>query len=392
MPRLWECGMPDSNSDVHAGSAGPGSSGPNWLGAGRPSAESDIHHSGGSAGADEGGFEPLESGVNLGGGYVAPAQPPMATPIGTGPMPPPRPVAPNRGMAPPPALAAALGMPQMQQPRPVAPAPVPMAAAPVPIPVSAPQAAQAPTAPVTDEEEAPKASYTMYLVTWASIATIATIWLLWTRPDPKGYLEAIKDDGKHGIIVDPFEPLTSRQFFTLGETKEFGDLEITPLKVEYRPVKLLPRGDMTDPVLVLKLKITNKSDRSFYPLDELFLYPDPKMQLEQYKNLKPFKKRGYTYTYIHAEEGGSRSSIILSYDLMFEEDKLDGQAIKSLKPGESMITSIVSEEVKFKEDVKGSSLVWRVKVRQRGRSGSTKGVAGVIGVKFQKSDVEVKKA
>ena len=118
-------------------------------------------------------------------------------------------------------------------------------------------------------------SLTTLLFTWASVATILAIWLWWTRPENPSGLENLPDDGKlNSGLVSPTLPLSNRLTIELGETKRVGDLEVTPLGIDFRAIKIVgPDGkQLYEPkTLVLRLRLKNVSAAStFHPTDPLF--------------------------------------------------------------------------------------------------------------------------
>jgi hypothetical protein len=227
------------------------------------------------------------------------------------------------------------------------------------------------------------------LATWASLATILCLWIWWRQPEPASPLENLPDDGvfqHEGKVVFPLEPLSQRYLIEVGRTKQFGVVALTPLAIECRPVRLLPDNYTTKPVLVLRLRLKNVSaNQQFHPLDPAFLYPDPKRRLA---GLPVFDRRGYTYTLLHAQAGTDR--LILPFDLPFRQGfSIEDQEFPLLAPQEEAESIVISDEDAF-DEIDGR-MIWRVMIR-RGLARSGKGVATVIGVVFDKSQVQVHRA
>ncbi|MFO0946515.1 MAG: hypothetical protein U1D30_11285 [Planctomycetota bacterium] len=218
------------------------------------------------------------------------------------------------------------------------------------------------------------------LFTWASVATILAVWF-WMNQ--RSLLENLPDDGTlQGSIVSPLEWLSKREMVPLGATLCVGSLEVTPLRIENRPVAVLPDGFQSAPVLVMYLKVKNISkDQTFYPSDPAYLYPRPDKKLA---GLPAFDRSGYTYTFLHP--AGATDRLLPPFDLPFELGHgIAGQEFPSLKPGESAELIVISGEDAYQE--LKPNMVWRVKLR-KGKSPDGKGIATVIGVPFQPQDVK----
>lgn len=233
----------------------------------------------------------------------------------------------------------------------------------------------------------PSSPLIMVLFTWASIATILAIWMWKNWPEAPSPLDTLPDDGikTSKNIISPLEKLSHRELFTLGETKRIGDLNVTPVAVEYRPVDLIDAEtgrQKTDPVLVLTLRLQNVSQtHAFHPTDPVYFYPDRRDQLQGYKQ---FRRRGYTYTFLHPQS--KLDDLIFCFNLGFDIGmKFEGQSFPRLEPGESAEVVVVSEEVDLSK--LADAMVWRVKLR-KGKTRTGKGVATVIGVQFNKNEIQ----
>ncbi|MGL5094994.1 MAG: hypothetical protein ACRDD1_05375, partial [Planctomycetia bacterium] len=222
------------------------------------------------------------------------------------------------------------------------------------------------------------------LYTWASVATIIALWLWINRTPQPGHTESLPDDGvKVGnAIISPLESLSERQILRLGETRRFGNLEVTAVKIENRPIEIRPDGDVTTPVLVMTLSLRNVSEtQTFHPTDPVFFYyHEPPKKLNGFKMFP----QGYTYSYLHSVDNVRK--VTLPYDLFYGNGMhFDEQAFKSIGPGETLETVVVSEE-----DAAGKlapEMIWRVKLR-KGKTSAGKGVATVVGVQFRKDQVK----
>lgn len=261
-------------------------------------------------------------------------------------------------------------------------------------PAAAAGAAHAPTAgtaQLADQTAAKPFNITLILLTWASLATLIAFWLWYTRPEEPSPLESIPDDGilSRADIISPLERLSQRQMFDIGQTKQIGALEITPLSIENRRVRILPDMAGADSkFLVLHLKIKNVSEsQSIRPMDPVFLYFHPrgaKGGPRRLKGLDVFDASGYTYTFIHPSDDVAKLS--LPFDLIYEGDqyRVEGQNFPMLHPGQSTEVIVISAEDAYNSLT--GDMVWRIKLRKQ--KVGDRGVATVIGVRFNKNDIK----
>lgn len=213
-------------------------------------------------------------------------------------------------------------------------------------------------------------------------------------PDLLGeYQKEIKKDGKpvvRAIKLPPADqPLPDRLTTTLGKAIRIGDIEVTPISIEYGPwtyfKKLKNREDPqkeTFTSLVMRVKLRNLStDLAFYPTDPYF-DRHPKSS-----NEKP-------YTLVDVD-GQMTFGGVLSYDIEVghaERSWLQGQEndTKPLQPGETRETVFVTQPRVFESlQTAKSPAVWRIQVR-RGLvpfHDREIPVSAVVGVKFAASDV-----
>lgn len=219
------------------------------------------------------------------------------------------------------------------------------------------------------------------LFTWASVATILAAWLWLHWPEEPSQLENLPDDGTlQGRVISPLERLSSREVARLGQTIRLGALEITPRVIENRPVRLMPSGVVTEPVLVLHLDVKNTSDESIYPSDPAFLYPVSGRKLA---GLPMFDATGYSYTFLHPADDPSR--LLLPFDLPHELGQtVAGQEFPRLGPGEEAELIVISGEDARRQ--LAPAMWWRVKVR-KGRMPDRRTVAAVFAVAFKEDDV-----
>ena len=256
--------------------------------------------------------------------------------------------------------------------------------------------------PVRPPAVAPaKSQINVLILTWASLATLTALYLWWTRPEYPSNLETIPDDGvltsmlSNKKNVSPLSPLDRRLTLGLKETRRFGNLEVTPLSIEHRRVKVLASDGLVayEPhVLALKLRVKNVgAGKAFAPSDPAFTSLVQRGEGPRAKNVIHVKGKvvfedGYTYTFAHPV--GDVESIdkrILPLSIEYKnKEKVAEQEFPILEPGESAEVLLLSQEDALPK-LKGP-MIWRVKLR-KGRNEQGTGAAVVIGVPFQKENV-----
>jgi len=172
----------------------------------------------------------------------------------------------------------------------------------------------------------------------------------------------------------------------LGQQQRFGNILIEPIKITEEPLEFVHYSGNpkrvkppSDPAWKLWLKVTNVSDsQTIAPLDR---------QLVLRWISKAKQNRDFTNQYITSQGATSRAAeSVQLYRLPTQGDwdLKDQELGKELKPGESYITYLASNDEGF-EKLKGS-LVWRVQIR-KGYSPKGHGVTTIFEVPFRKEDV-----
>ena len=161
------------------------------------------------------------------------------------------------------------------------------------------------------------------------------------------------------VIVPPDAPLPAGHILAFGESQRFGDLLVTPLRVEREPLEFVHfRGTETrDPageVLKLWLRFENVSEesKSFVPLDENLLF------------YRTFDKRGGLKANNFLAVGGrSLESRLAVFDHPIGSDwNLAGQNLGTeLKPGESVEMYVPTET---DPPVIDGRTAWRIHLRK----------------------------
>ena len=220
------------------------------------------------------------------------------------------------------------------------------------------------------------------LLSYASVLTLALSWLLWTGRIPRAAapeaapIEKPAAESAHRPAPPasdaPPPPLPPENLTTLGKPIRLGDLQVTPLSVEARPVELVRTIDSNDhrredDCLVLRLRLANLSrDLPLSPLDR---------NLVRDRDTRAFDP------YIATSEGRSIRLFPLAMD---SEWSILGQEFPVLQPGESAETSVVAEPGSAAHVA--AEMTWRVRIRI--------GVyrSDMLGVKFTRTDVRFRPA
>jgi hypothetical protein len=247
------------------------------------------------------------------------------------------------------------------------------------------------------------------LVFYALLATIAVI-ILYQRqqsetrhpleeflPDEEGdtpgarHLKDLTDASKHKLV---HHPLAAALRTRLAQPLGIGDLEITPLTVEWRRVSVHVQGyDKAEPCrgdsLVLGLRLRNRSpDVAFHPLDNYFT--------RKWREEKPNGPPPLTFLEVgtHRFFGGPAPW----YPPQVRKDQraewvADAHYERELLPGDTMETFVCTDgddpNVAQALANYSGSLLWRVQVRRglvevRGREFSA---TAVVGVEFTAAEV-----
>jgi hypothetical protein len=231
------------------------------------------------------------------------------------------------------------------------------------------------------------------LVLYAILVTILAVRFYQQRgsgagqPDPRLLLPDEKGDhpGVERLQESYYtDPLPKSQRVALGQTLTVGDLEIQPLRVEYRTVRVRVGGHEPEealyPSLVLHLKLRNNSSEvAFYPLDAYFT-----RQWDKGTGARPLtlvEAGSARYYGGSARWGGAEHEAV-------EGDNLD----KRLRPGDSgeyfVCTNGYTDDARKLAKFTGP-LLWRVQVRRGLVRYQDKDLSAtaVIGVEFTDKDV-----
>jgi hypothetical protein len=223
----------------------------------------------------------------------------------------------------------------------------------------------------------------LLLLSYSSAVTLALIWVLWTgrslrNPDASaGNLTRGAEEPASKPVEtsarEPLPPIPPANVTSLHTPVRIGDLEITPLSIDYAAVELIRSIDPADyrrvesTSLILRLKLTNVSAASkFAPLDPA-LIRDQNSPLDR--------------SYVATSGNGKLSLFPLAVD---SEWMILGQNFPLLAAGESVETVIASEPAA--EDRLDGEMTWRVRLR----IGPYR--TDILGVRFTRSDLQLRES
>lgn len=241
------------------------------------------------------------------------------------------------------------------------------------------------------------------LITYSVLATILVV-ILYSRlhAPQKSPLEELPDlEGefkgaarqKQGTLsyerVAPEQELPPRLRVALGQTLRVGDLEVTPQRVELRPVVFRAPGSdaekARDDSLVLHLRLRNvSSDVVYSPTDPFFD--------RRWKKGQAWGNRPYTYLEIGARRVYGGALPWTPSRPVAVRETVEGQAHRRLQPGETLDTFVCTDPddhvAKLLAGHRGGCL-WRVQLRRglvavRGRDLPA---TAVVGCEFAAADV-----
>ena len=178
----------------------------------------------------------------------------------------------------------------------------------------------------------------------------------------------------------------------LGESRRFGDVVVTPVRLTKEPLQFqgflsgaIEEKLTTAPVLKLWLTFENVSDDYAFPPFDAGL-----MSNRTPANSKDAATLANTFLTIGIPSGDSASTRRLNFlHTMANNFIIVGQeSARVLLPGESLMTFIASsdEEGDFNAD-DGTPFVWRVQFRKGVHASSGNGVTTLIDIEFSGADV-----
>ncbi len=197
------------------------------------------------------------------------------------------------------------------------------------------------------------------LLSYSSALTLALIWMFGTGriPRPGSPESPASEKSAAESPLRPMEnqadtsppPLPAGNLTTIGKAHRLGDIEVTPLGINARPVELVraispARSRREHGCLVLRLRLTNRSSAdTFTPIDLITV---------RERDLRTFDP------YIATSSGPAIRLFPLA---MTSEWSILGQRFPTLRPGESAETFIASEPGSVNH--LADQMTWRVRLR-----------------------------
>lgn len=294
---------------------------------------------------------------------------------------------------------------------PVSPSPVTFGAAPAPTalptfnaaPATASTAPLLPTSTVAgdaaafaENEAESQLKFLWMLViivgSYASAVTLVLAYMLvFGRTSALESLPDLKPPmNKNGDISWQYNPPVNNvapgHVLSLGQSRRFGNVKVTPLKVTRGPVKFEHYAGQpgaarlpSEPVLKLWVKFENVSrNQTFSPLDPQLLFT------RDVRNLgESIRANGFVTTEADRKKG---KPLFYFFDIpVLSEFRIIGQNLnRDLAPGDTVESFVPSEEDAL--NLKGD-LVWRFQFRKGYHPKSMRGVTTLIDVRFNSKDI-----
>jgi hypothetical protein len=233
------------------------------------------------------------------------------------------------------------------------------------------------------------------VASYASAVTLLCVYLGWqvmTSPStldlPDIPLKEIDKKVTTLKYLPPAKQVPAAHVLRLGESRRFGSLKVTPLRVTRGPVEFSyydPDSEVTrppeGPVLKLCLRFENVSkDQEFVPLDRRLVFtkePDR-------KEYGIFKANNFV---CRVSDRTQLAKHVFVFDMSPDTEWIiDGQNLdRELKPGEAVETFVATTPEQI-ETLSGQ-LVWRVHFRKGYNPTSHRGVTTLIEVLFQSNEI-----
>ncbi|HTI50287.1 MAG TPA: hypothetical protein VL475_05030 [Planctomycetaceae bacterium] len=233
-------------------------------------------------------------------------------------------------------------------------------------------------------------------ISYASAITLACLYLVYllfqrsTSLDLPDLAPPAKSPNRvTTLLYVPFDTAIPRSHrLALGESRRYGSLLVTPLRVTRGPLEFVFHDPSADeirppsrPVLKLHLRFENVSaEQEFAPLDRHLVFakePDP-------RHFGRFKANNLLCA---ADNRMQPDRHVLVYDLSPESQWIvrDENLDQELKPGDSIDSFIPTTEEGW--EALGGPLVWRVHLRKGYNPTSFRGVTTLIEVLFHSVDI-----
>jgi hypothetical protein len=198
-------------------------------------------------------------------------------------------------------------------------------------------------------------------------------------------------DGRQEVtqITVPFDaPMAPLHTLRLGDSRRFGNLVVTALRIEKCPIEFVhydPENKTTQPPSVpvwkLVLRVENAGSTPFAPFDHRLIYS----RQEDRKNGSILLANNFVGL---ADEREPKAPRVMMYELPEGSVwDLKGQLCgRDLAPGEAVETFLATDPVGL--DQLSGDLIWRVHFRKGHNANSGRGVTTVVEIAFHESEVE----
>lgn len=254
-------------------------------------------------------------------------------------------------------------------------------------------AAATPTIVTSDarrESVVPRYLFVM-VASYASAITIAFLYL-WLRGsgstlDLPDLVPAFKNN-KVGLSLINETPLPSPYRLKLGETRRYGNIQITPLKVTKGPLEFTyfsnaaqTKPATSTPVLKLWVKFENvSSDQTFPALDEYLLF----QRVHDKENVTQDRTNNYVCLQSERKRNGKRIPVYtfpIGGEWLLKDQKLN----TPIGPKEEWETYVPTND----EDLSSleGPLTWRLHFRKGYNPQSFRGVTTLVEVEFDSKDI-----
>lgn len=232
----------------------------------------------------------------------------------------------------------------------------------------------------------------LVVASYASAVTLALIYLLYRGTSTLDLPDVVPQFNKNGKAawrwVDE-KPLPVAYRLKLGESKQYGNVMVTPLKVTQAPLQFVHFSDQkqqkpptTVPVLKLWVKFQNVSnDQTFPALDEQLLYE----RANDKDNAAQVKANNYVCQLSECKRLGKRVPVYalpINGEWMLKDQNLNSP----IAPHQAWETYIPSNDEEL-SSLKGP-LTWRVHFRKGYNPQSFRGVTTLVEVEFNSQDIQ----
>ncbi|WP_145297173.1 hypothetical protein [Planctopirus ephydatiae] len=229
----------------------------------------------------------------------------------------------------------------------------------------------------------------LLLAGYASASTLALLFfIVQYMRQPYHQLESLPDikppaTGISVTLINPDNRVAPLHTLNLNQTRRFGNIEFTPLKVTRGPISIVENAsnsssETTEPVLKLLVRFKNVSrDQTIIPLDrELVFFRDRRVSSRANQFIK------------WADQLASDTGVINLFELPLQDEvSIANMPLGiALAPGESIETFLPSEAGGI--DELNGNLIWRLQFRKGQNPRSGYPVTTLVDVQFNSEAIE----